>query len=65
MKEEESSMKVARFVKPLTVAFDQAVFEEIKRITDTEQISMGEWVRYAVNTALKIHQQKGEPCNEQ
>lgn len=46
-------MKVARFVKPLTVAFDQAVFEEIKRITDTEQISMGEYVRNAVDVALK------------
>lgn len=58
-------MKVARFVKPLTVAFDQAVFEQIKRITDTEQISMGEYVRNAVNKALKTNQQKGDLCNEQ
>jgi hypothetical protein len=34
-------MKVARFIKPLTVAFDQAVFEEIKRITDVERIKHG------------------------
>lgn len=58
-------MKVARFTKALTVAFDQAVFEEIKRITDAEQISLGEWVREAVNKALETRQQKGELCNEQ
>ena len=46
-------MKVARFIKPLTVAFDPMVFEEIKRITDAEQISMGAWVRNAVTAALK------------
>ncbi len=51
-------MKVARFIKPLTVAFDQAVFEEIKRITDADQISMGAWVRDAVIAALKKQEQK-------
>ena len=51
-------MKVARFVKPLTVAFDQTVFEEIKRITDAEQISMGAFVRDAVIEALTKLQQK-------
>ena len=51
-------MKVARFIKPLTVAFDQAVFEEIKRITDAEQISMAQWVRDAVAAALKTNQKK-------
>jgi len=58
-------MKVARFIKPLTVAFDLAVFEEVRRITDAEQISMGEWIRKAVNTALETHQQKVGICNEQ
>ena len=51
-------MKVARYIKPLTVAFDQAVFEEIKRITGTEQISMGEWVRNAVDAAFERHQRQ-------
>jgi len=51
-------MKVARFIKPLTVAFDMMVFEEIKRITDAEQISMGAWVRDAVIAALAKRQQK-------
>ena len=57
-------MKVARFIKPLTVAFDQAVFEEIKRITDAEQISMGAFVRDAVIAALE-KQQKEDLSNEQ
>jgi hypothetical protein len=47
------------------VAFDQAVFEEIKRITDEEQISMGAWVRDAVIAALKTNQQKEDQSNEQ
>jgi hypothetical protein len=51
-------MKVARFIKPLTVAFDPMIFEKIKQITDTEQISMGAWVRDAVSEALEKHQQK-------
>jgi hypothetical protein len=51
-------MKVARFIKPLTVAFDQAVFEQIKRITDVKQISMAEWARDAVDAALEKEQQK-------
>ena len=58
-------MKVARFIKPLTVAFDQAVFEEIKRITDAEQISMGAFVRDAVIAALKTNKQKEDLSNEQ
>ena len=53
-------MKVARFIKPLTVAFDLMVFEEIKRITDAEQISMGAWVRDAVIAALEKQLQKEE-----
>ena len=51
-------MKVARFIKPLTVAFDQAVFEEIKQLTDERQVSMAEWVRDAVAAALAKNQQK-------
>ena len=51
-------MKVARYIKPLTVALDLIVYEEIKRITDAEEISMGAWVRDAVTKALKKNQQK-------
>ena len=51
-------MKVARFIKPLTVAFDPLIFEEIKRKTDADQISMGAWVRDAAIAALEKQQQK-------
>jgi hypothetical protein len=58
-------MKVARFIKPLTVAFDPMVFEEIKRITDAEQISMGAWVRDAVYAALEKYQPQGNTIDDQ
>jgi hypothetical protein len=57
-------MKVARFIKPLTVAFDQAVFEEIKRITDAERISMGAWVREAVDESLEKYQPQGNAIED-
>ena len=58
-------MKVARFIKPLTVAFDQAVFEEIKRITDAEKISMGAWVRAAIDRQLLKHQSKEDEIDDE
>jgi hypothetical protein len=51
-------MKTALFTKPLTIALSPSTFEEIKRITDNEQISMAEWIRDAVAEALKTNQQK-------
>jgi predicted HicB family RNase H-like nuclease len=58
-------MRKARFKKQLTIAISPEHFEQIKKITDAKQISMGEWVREAVNTALETHRQKGDLCNEQ
>ena len=46
-------MKTATFTKPLTVMLSPHTYEQIKRITDREQISLGEWVREAVAMALK------------
>ena len=51
-------MKEARFTKSLTVALSPEVFKEIKKITDDEKISMAEWVRDAVETALTTKQQE-------
>ena len=58
-------MKVARFIKPLTVAFDPLTFEEIKLITDDEQISMGAWVRDAVIAALEKYQPQSDAIDDQ
>ena len=58
-------MKTARFTKALTIALNPETYEQIKQITDAEQISIAEWVRDAVDTALEAHQQKGDLRNEQ
>ena len=51
-------MKTAQFSKSLTVSLRPEVFEKIKRITDERKISIAEWVRNAVDTALGKHQPK-------
>jgi hypothetical protein len=51
-------MKIARFTKGLTIALHPEVYEQIKQITDAEQISMADFVRAAVAAALKNMQQK-------
>jgi predicted DNA-binding protein len=45
-------MKNARFTKAFSFTISPEVFARIKRITDTEQTSMAEWVRDAINSAL-------------
>jgi len=40
-------------------------YEQIKEVTDQGCISMGEWVRDAVASALKTNQPKGHRSNEQ
>ena len=51
-------MKQAQYTKSLTISMPPEHYEQIKRITDDEQISMAEWVRNAVDAALKTNQQK-------
>jgi hypothetical protein len=46
-------MREAQFVKSLTVALSVDVYQKIKEITDDEKISMAQWVRRAINQALK------------
>jgi hypothetical protein len=45
-------MKTAQYTKSLTVSLRPEVFDQIKQITDDRQISIGEWVREVVDTAL-------------
>jgi hypothetical protein len=52
------AMKTAQFTKALTIALHPDVYEEIKNICDAEKISMAQWVRAAVDTALKKEKQK-------
>ena len=53
-------MKTATYTKALTIALQPDAYEQIKRITDAERISMAEWVRDAVDVALNLIQQKEE-----
>ena len=46
-------MRVRQFSNSLSVAFSQDHWEQIKQITDEQQISMSQWVREAVAAALK------------
>ena len=57
-------MKTAQYTKSLTVSLRPEIFEKIKRITDEKQISLGEWVRDAIETALSTIQPKEEKKND-
>jgi len=45
-------MKTAQYTKALTVSLRPDVFDRIKQITDERNISIGQWVRNAVDAAL-------------
>jgi predicted HicB family RNase H-like nuclease len=53
IKQEEVIMRKSQFSKALTIALSPDHFEQIKQITDDQQISMAEWVRDAIDMALK------------
>ena len=53
-------MKQAQYTKSLTISMPPEHFEQIKQITDDQQISMGAWVRDAVIAALEKQLQKEE-----
>jgi hypothetical protein len=51
-------MKQAIYTKSLTIALSPEHYAQIKDITDEKRISMGEWVRDALEAALSNQQQK-------
>ena len=51
-------MKTAQFIKALTVALRPEVFDHVKKITDDKKISMADFVREAIDAALKQIQTK-------
>jgi len=61
---EERIMRTRQFSKSLSVALPQEHFDLIKRITDEEQISMAEWVRDAVTTAVNNIKRQEDQMNE-
>ena len=45
-------MKTATYTKSLTVSLRPEVYDRIKQITDDRKISIGEWIRDAIDAAL-------------
>ena len=51
-------MRKSQFTKALTIALPLEHFEQIKQITDEQQISMAQYVRDAVAAALTTNKPK-------
>jgi hypothetical protein len=58
-------MRTSKFSKALTIALPSEHYEQIKRKTDAEKISMGAWVREAVAAALIKNQQQEDIKNDE
>ena len=56
-------MKEALYTESLTIALKPEQYRQIKEITDAKRISMGQWVRDAVEAALK-NNKTGEVNNK-
>lgn len=58
-------MRVRQFSNSLSVALSPEHWDQIKQITDEQQISMAQWVREAVAAALTKNQQEKDITNEE
>ena len=58
-------MRKAKFQKQLTIALPPQHFEQVKQISDEQDISLAEWVRDAVAAALNNIKRKGDQMNDQ
>ena len=45
-------MRKQKYTRPVTVYLTDEAYQEIKTITDSDEISLGEWIRYAINNEL-------------
>lgn len=57
-------MKQAVFTKSLTISLPPEQYNQIKQITDDQQISMAEWVRDAIDKALVKHQREEDVMDD-
>jgi hypothetical protein len=58
-------MKQAQYTKSLTISMPPEHYEQIKQITDEQQVSIAEWVREAVAAALATNQPKEDITNDE
>ena len=57
-------MKQAVFTKSLTISMPLEDYEQVKQITDEQCISLAEWTRAAIDTALAKHKRKEKVIND-
>jgi hypothetical protein len=51
-------MRKQKYTQPMTVYVTTETYQHIKHITDRDELSFGEWIRRAINEALKNKQSK-------
>lgn len=52
-------MRHAQFTKPLTISLSEGQYSKIKEISDTEKISMSDWIRQALDYAFTARHMNG------
>ncbi len=55
-------MRKAKFNRPLTVAFNNDMFQKIRQESDERDISMASWVRKAIDKVLTDKNEKISGC---
>jgi hypothetical protein len=45
-------MRIQKYTKAVSIYLREDVFQQIKTISDRDEISLGEWIRYAINNEL-------------
>jgi len=61
-------MRKAKFNRPLTIAFNNEMFQKIKQISDDQEISMASWIRQAIDKILSGRNGEpvgGESCTQE
>ena len=49
-------MRKQKYTKAVSIYLREDVYQEIKTITDRDEISIGEWIRYAINNVLEAEE---------
>jgi len=57
-------MRKAKFNRPLTIAFNNEMFQKIKQKSDEHEISMASWVRQAIDKILSGRNEEIKGCEE-
>jgi predicted DNA-binding ribbon-helix-helix protein len=47
-------MRKAKHTRPVSISIEPAVYDQIKEITDQQEISIAEWFRSVAEDALRV-----------